>query len=141
MKLFDATLTRLERSLDVRLQRHNVLAGNLANVDTPGYKAKDIDFQAALNEINAPEAGEGSLATTATGHMDASGRVVTAGKRNTEVPVVEASSARPGLDGNGVDMDRTMAALAENGMQYNAGARAVSKKLALLKYVANDGQG
>ncbi len=48
MKLFDATTGRLERSLDVRLVRHNVLAGNVANVDTPGYAPKDIDFQATM---------------------------------------------------------------------------------------------
>lgn len=142
MKLFDGTMTSLERSLDVRLQRHGVLAGNLANVDTPGFKAKDIDFDAALAAIKAPIGADGSITTTAAGHMDSTGRTIGRGHAGgTEVPVLEVSSARPGIDGNGVDLDRQMAALAENGLQYNAGARAISKKLAILRYVANDGQG
>jgi flagellar basal body rod protein FlgB len=45
------------------------------------------------------------------------------------------------LDGNRVDLDRTMAELATNGMQYNAGARVAGKKLAILRYVSSDGNG
>jgi flagellar basal-body rod protein FlgB len=112
MRIFDATLARLERSLDVRLIRHNVLAGNLANVDTVGYQPKDVDFTTAMS-----------------------------GESGTEVRVVDGEGAAPSLDGNRVDLDRTMAQLAENGMQYGAGARAASKKLAILRYVVSDGNG
>src|SRR5262249_2187311 len=58
MKLFDDVLSKVERSLDVRLLRHGVLAGNLANIDTPEYKPKDVDFNAAMNDAFATGGGE-----------------------------------------------------------------------------------
>jgi flagellar basal-body rod protein FlgB len=135
MKIFDSTLNTLERSLDVRLSRHNVLAGNLANVDTPGYKPKDVDFATAMSAAGAGEAG--SLAVTDGGHMAIGGGMGIGGN----IPVVETGGESEGMDGNRVDLDRTMTSLAENGMQYGATARAASKKLAILRYAAGDGQG
>lgn len=115
MKLFDNTLTQLSNALDVRLLKQNVLSGNLANVDTPGFQPSDVDFDQAM----AAAASSGDPASA----------------------VVPALAEGAGLDGNGVDLDQTMVALAENGLQYGAVARAASKKLAILKYVANDGNG
>jgi flagellar basal-body rod protein FlgB len=145
MKLFDSTLTRLEHSLDVRLARHNVLASNLANVDTPGYSPKDVDFKAAMEAASgpSPEAASGvetptlGLYTTSPGHIGGGG--VNVG--GTEVPLVTGGQEAPSIDGNRVDLDRTMAALAENSLQYGAGARAAGKKLAILRYVTSDGNG
>jgi flagellar basal-body rod protein FlgB len=142
MKIFDSTLGRLEKSLDVRLARHNVLSGNLANVDTPGYKPKDVDFQAAMAGAGDEPGAAGplppasTLAVTRAGHMSAGG--VGGGG---DIPVIEHNGDNPSLDGNRVDLDRTMAQMAENGMQYGAAARAASKKLAILRYVVSDGQG
>ena len=144
MKLFDATLGRLERALDVRLVRHNALAGNLANVDTPGYRPKDVDFAAAMAATpQGASGGTSSTSRTAAGHMMAAvgtgaGGV---GSSGDDVPMIEGNGESPTLDGNRVDLDRTMAELATNGMQYNAGARVAGKKLAILRYVAGDGQG
>ena len=115
MKLFDDTLTQLSNALDVRLLKQNVLAGNLANVDTPGYQPTDVDFDRAM-----AAASQGQNPTAA---------------------ITPAAGEGAGLDGNGVDLDQTMVALAENGLQYGAAARAASKKLAILKYVAGDGNG
>lgn len=142
MKIFDDTLSRLERSMDARLIRHGVLAGNVANIDTPGYKPKDIDFAGVLA---LPLEGGGELGRTQPGHMDASGSTAGpgtgAGLDPSEVRVVEAPGVSPSLDGNGVDIDRAMSALAENSLQYGASAKAASKKLAILRYAASDGNG
>ena len=145
MKLFDSTLTRLEKALDVRLERHNVLAGNLANVDTPGYSPKDVDFKAAMAEASggAPEGVSGiesptlALYTTSPGHIGGGGFGSGAG----DAPVVNGTGEAPSIDGNRVDLDRTMAALAENSLQYGASAKAAGKKLAILRYVTSDGNG
>jgi flagellar basal-body rod protein FlgB len=126
MKLFDTTLQMLERSLDTRLERHNVLSSNLANADTPGYQPRDVDFatamQQAASEIAAERVGEGTSmrapAPTLTG---------------------AAAGAAAGIDGNKVDADRTLVSLAENGLQYGASAKVAAKKLAILRYVASDG--
>jgi len=146
MKIFDGTLAQLERSLDVRLSRHNLLAGNLANVDTPGYRPQDIDFAAAMDSVRAAggdlgTAASGSLGLRLTndGHLGLDGQVGVGA--DGQVPVVEVEGEAPTLDGNRVDLDRTMATLAENGMLYNASARIASKKLAILRYVASEGGG
>lgn len=122
MKLFDSTLTRLESALDVRLEQQNVLNGNLANVDTPGYRPQELDFTKALasaeraRETGAPEPGSNQFIKT-------------------------AEELEGGLDGNGVDLDKTMVELARNSLLYGAAAKAAGKKLAILRYVATDGIG
>jgi flagellar basal-body rod protein FlgB len=138
MKIFDATTARLERSLDVRLVRHNVLAGNLANVDTPGYTPRDIDFAAAMSEA----VGEGAASGPSLPMRETNARHIAVGgiaANGREIPIVETHGEAPSLDGNGVDLDRTMTAMAENGLQYGASARAVGKKLAIMRYVVSDG--
>ena len=142
MKIFDNTLTRLERSLDVRLARHNVLAGDLANVDTPGFVPKDVDFATAMANAEARENRDTGSAPALAGTDGAAVSVgLSTGRTDDDIPVVDVGGDSPGIDGNLVDLDRTMAALAENGLQYAAGARAAGKKLAILRYVASDGNG
>ena len=142
MKLFDATLGRLERSLDVRLARHSVLAGNLANVDTPGYQPKDVDFATAMASASgSANAGTSVVQTTRSGHMSAAVGTGIGGSQSGDVPIIEVAGDAGTLDGNHVDLDRTMAAMAENGLQYGAGAKAAGKKLAILRYVSSDGNG
>lgn len=147
MKLFDTTLARLERSLDVRLVRHNVLAGNVANVDTPGYRPKDVDFATAMATQPGQSAdGQGgpaapsAMVATDGRHMNVAGGIA-AEISAAEVPLMDGAGEAPSIDGNAVDLDRTMVALAENNLQYGASARAASKKLAILRYVASDGNG
>ena len=141
MKLFDTTLARLERSLDVRLARQNVLAANVANVDTPGYSAKDVDFQAAMAAADKSGAATGSMTLAATDESHLSSGAASISTHAADIPVVDAGGSAPSMDGNKVDLDRTMVALAENGIQYGASARAAGKKLAILRYVSSDGNG
>jgi flagellar basal-body rod protein FlgB len=142
VKLFDATLATVERALDVRLARQAVLAGNLANANTPGFVPSELDFEAAMtaaatapavaaSEASAPRAGDLSLAT---------GAVTPGAPASPEALITPDPGAAPGLDGNAVDLDRTMAAVAENAIQYGAAAKAAAKKLAILRYVV-DGNG
>lgn len=142
MKLFDATLGTLERALDVRLERQNVLAGNVANVDTPGFMPVDLDFPAAMTQAlqAAPSGDQGVQDLSLEGPRQMRELSETAvGATPSGAPLVQAEGARPGLDGNGVDLDRTMVAMAENALQYAASAKAAGKKLAILRYVASDG--
>lgn len=141
MKLFDTTLTRLQESLDVRLVEHNVLAGNIANSDTPGYKPKALDFSQAM--MAAQEAGSTqALTTTNAMHLGPGGTSVDSSSRAMAAAtslVSDSSGTSANFDGNEVDLDRTMAGLAENSLQYGASARAAGKKLAILRYVVSDG--
>ena len=141
MRIFDATLSTLERALDVRLARQAVLAGNVANADTPGFQPKDLDFSAAMA---AAAPGRAALPSVAAARREGDVPLTVAGSLTPADPaefVAEVPGAPAGLDGNAVDLDRTLAAVAENALQYGASAKAAGKKLAILRYVANDGNG
>jgi flagellar basal-body rod protein FlgB len=161
VSLFDTTLTTLERSLDARLLRHNVLAGNLANANTPGYVPRDVDFAAAMRRslapadpaapgAPAPRVDPGSIHLASFDPRGAASiRAASAdlplsladgaSEGGLGSPIVAAQGAGAGLDGNAVDVDRALTAVAENAIQYNASARAAGKKLAILRYAASDG--
>jgi flagellar basal-body rod protein FlgB len=167
VSIFDPTLQTLERALDARLLRHNVLAGNLANANTPGYLPRDVDFAAAMRRsLDAPERpgpgapppaadGGGLLLASFDPRRPAPLRAASAAASSAAdlplsladgsadgalgSPIVAASGAAAGLDGNAVDVDRALTAVAENAIQYGASARAAQKKLAILRYAASDG--
>ena len=167
MPLFDATMSILEKSMDVRLDRQNLLASDLANANTPGYEAKDLDFDKAMNSaalqleqnmqalhmpmgsqymgshVNAPELvqqnGELHVAPLAMGE-----RPMSLSIPSPALPAPEPLTKSDGilsLDGNRVDTDHAMVALGANAINYGASAKAIAKKLSILAYVANDGQG
>lgn len=146
MKVFDQTLGTLERALDARLSRQNALAGNIANANTPGYVPKDVDFEAAMRQpvgagapLPASEVPPGPAMIPLDAPRPAPRSLGPGGASASSL--VAAPAATPGLDGNAVDLDRTMVALAQNALQYSAAARAAGKKLAILRYVASDGVG
>lgn len=157
MRIFDDTLATLQRALDVRLERHALLAGDLANADTPGFVPRDVDFDAAMRDGAGPApAGvpvpreERTFASAGHGAGAAAADIPLASARGWTGPRDPATAALPlrpapgvtsgaGLDGNAVDVDRALAAVAENAIQYGAAARAAQKKLAILRYVASDG--
>ena len=129
--LGDHTLTLAGRGLDVMLRRQAVLSSNVANLDTPGFVPEDVDFKRALD--GAKNSSSIGVARTARSHMaiDGSGP--------EDIPTEQVFDKRPGLDGNAVDLDTQMARIGQNALAYQASTRAVSKKLALLKYAASEG--
>jgi flagellar basal-body rod protein FlgB len=140
MRVFDNTLSRLERSLDVRLVRQNVLGANVANVDTPGFRPKDVDFTATMAAIEGSTRNDGGVTQPS---LPSAGEVESrqTGIAAKDLPIVDVPAGGASFDGNTVDLDRTMVAMAENALQYAASARAAGKKLAILRYVASDGNG
>ena len=141
MKLFDTTFTRLESALDVRLERQNVLNGNIANVDTPEYAPRELDFGKALQAAETRSTSTGLPAPVASteGHLSLGDARPLGADPSSFVHT--ADELRGGLDGNGVDLDKTMVELARNSLMYGAAAKAVGKKLAILRYVATEGMG
>ena len=100
------------QALRVRDQRQQVLASNIANADTPNYKARDLDFKTALQgALQGSPASGTSLATTAPGHL--------AGKAGgADAGLLYRTPAQGSVDGNTVDVDAERAAFAENAIQY-----------------------
>ncbi len=100
-------------ALKLRAQRTAQLAANIANVDTPNYKAKDIDFQSAMKQVM--QAGNGTtLNRTQQGHMEASGSSA------TTAPLLYRTPTQPSLDGNTVNAQLEQAAFAKNAVEYQA---------------------
>jgi len=113
------------QALKVQSQRTEVLADNLANVDTPNYKARDIDFKAALAQAGSADAPL-SLTTTTPGQIggaSASGGPDISGALKYRVPLA------PSLDGNTVDAQMEQAAFADNTVRYQATLTFLSSRL------------
>ncbi len=111
---FDDALQFHQTALNVQAQRQQLLASNIANADTPNYKARDVDFRAALQGALARSSAPVALATTQPGHL-ATG--AGAGLDGLTGYRTELQSA---VDGNTVNMDVERAAFAENALHYEA---------------------
>lgn len=132
IKVFDKTTEALAKSLDLRSQQQVILSSNIANADTPGYQAQTIDFEGELAKALALDGKP--LERTDAGHMGPVEEV-----ESFEGEVHNRTNNVVREDGNTVDRDEEMTALAENQLLYNAAADLVRKKLALLKYSISDG--
>ena len=107
---FDTALGIHEQALLIRKRRTEVLSSNVANADTPNYKAQDIDFRAALKNAGVPAV---QLEATQQGHITTN-RSIANDHLQFRVP------DQPSLDGNTVDMQLEKAAVAENNVRYQA---------------------
>lgn len=132
MKIFDRTVQALEKTLDLRAQKQNVISSNIANAETPGYQAKAFDFEQSLSR--ALTLDDAPMDRTDSAHMSAGGEV---GNVIAEIYADPNNEVRE--DGNTVNRDKEMMSLAENQILYNTAADLVKKKLALLRYAISDG--
>jgi len=108
----------LERVVHQAGARNGVLASNIANVDTPNYKARDVSFGQVLGT-------EMGLATTDPKHLSGSSSGA-AGELHTE-------ETQPWADGNNVELDQEVAKMTENAMFFQAGVTLLSKKIQMFK--------
>jgi flagellar basal-body rod protein FlgB len=115
MSIFDRQLGFQQNALNLRSYRQEVLAGNIANADTPNYKARDINFRDAL--LGAQDGIQQKLAmtTTSSGHLQP-GNPPQAG----DAYLKYRGESQSAVDGNTVDMDTERAAFAENSVKYEA---------------------
>ncbi len=110
----DSALGFHQNALRIRAQRQEVIAANIANADTPNYKARDIDFKSAMQQVTAQTTVNG-LSTTSANHMNG-GTSTNAGLGEPLFrPVMQGS-----VDGNTVDMDVERNAFADNAIRYQA---------------------
>jgi flagellar basal-body rod protein FlgB len=117
---FDDIFGVHERALVLRSQRAEVLAANLANADTPGYKARDFDFKAMLaNEVD----NSARLRTTDNGHIQTEEGMVPPSQLLYRTPL------QPSLDGNTVDTEQEHTAFSANAIEYQASLTFVNSKI------------
>ena len=136
--LFDGTINIAERALDLRSRRHELLLSNIANADTPGYKAFDLMVEEAI-ERQRPVPGQVAMRNTHPGHLPAARGNAAEAVRPRELHLSTQVTLRG--DGNTVDMDREMSALAENQLHYKAVTQILASKFQRLKSVIQGGKG
>ena len=127
-RFLDPVLSTLSKSLDLRMQQHGLATSNIANAQTPEYRAKRLDFEAAFNRVmeSAEAQTDGTAAfaddgDVAEGHID------------------EIDAPAWSEDGNSVNPDEEMVVLVTNNMLFNATVEAMNRRLAMLEYAASDG--
>jgi len=124
-----------EKTLDATWLRNEVIAQNIANVDTPGYKKSTVAFEEYLD--NVMDAGSFKGNTTDSRHIPIGKN--DADRVNIRVTrKYENLSTR--LDGNNVDIETEMADLAKNNIRYNTLIQSVSKEYSRLKSAIKEGR-
>jgi flagellar basal-body rod protein FlgB len=121
LELFDTSIVGLERAMSGSALRQQVIANNIANANTPNFKASDVDFHAALAQAFAGQPTTDQIAATAFG--------------------VQTDSTSTGrLDGNNVDIDQQMATLSENTLDYQSLESVMASRISILKTAIGQAQ-
>jgi flagellar basal-body rod protein FlgB len=135
MTIFDHTMQLLNRTLDLRQSRQRVIASNIANEETPGYRAADFNF---LDSLQAAQQGRGpvTLAVTQGQHIGLRGGAVqqVSGKLSP-VPAGDLP-----LDANSVNIELEMAKMSDNAMQYNSAASIMAIRFRQLMGAIREGR-
>jgi len=126
--LFDPTSAGLERALDIRNRNHGLLTSNIANANTPGYKAQRLDFKASFDRAfeqvsEAMEMGAPAPPSSVDDFLE-----------------ISEEPAPPGrVDGNSVRREVEMGNLALNSIAYETTVEMMNRRFAMLEYAASDG--
>lgn len=129
MSLFSGTIANLERGLNYSTLKSKVISQNIANVDTPNYKSKDVSFSQMLNEAKSSPI---QAYRTDARHIEFQSSGSGSG--------TFSSHFRYRSNGNGVDMDKEQANLATNTIYYNALVDRMNGKLNTLQNVIKGGR-
>ncbi len=131
MKIDDAVLDRMSRFLDYAARRQKVISSNLANAETPGYKAQDVRFEDFLEQA---EGGPATLRKTHAEHMSGKPTLI-----REEITRAQAGD-NLGRDGNDVDLEKELVDLSENVLKFSVVGRLMQLKLQLIKAGIKEGR-
>lgn len=122
-------------ALSLLNKRQNILASNVANADTPGYLARDIDFTSQLRQAISRNDSAQPLALTLTSGQHIAGRA----PASDEALLLYRIPDQPSADGNTVDMDRERANFLDNSMKYQSGLTILSAQIKNMMSAINQG--
>ena len=133
-KLFGGTMPSLEKTLNLSELRQRLISSNIANEETPGYKAMDINFDSELKK-SLQDAGSGAselggtlrMKTTNPGHISHGG-----GQMMSTEAVISLKDGE-GLDGNTVNLEHEMVKMAENSLRHQTALTLINKRFQGLK--------
>ncbi len=120
----DESLRFHQTALSLRGARQELLASNIANADTPGYKARDFDFASALQNAVAGTSVKLPMVTSSAQHLEGN-----SGSSVMGAPVMYRRPDQPSADGNTVNMDAERAQFADNALRYEASVKFTSDEL------------
>lgn len=129
MNIFGGTISTLEQGLGYSATKGKVISQNIANVDTPNYKAKNVDFKDVFADAKATRLNS---YRTDSRHIEFSGS-------DTQSGIYSNANFRYRHDGNGVDMDKEQANLASNQIYYNALIDRINGKFNTIQNVIKGG--
>lgn len=122
--MFNHTVSGLTKALDLSWRRNKVLTSNIANAETPQYRAVDLQFGRELEEAFHTNSGQ-QLARTQSSHLDL--------KRNSSAKIVEDLAGATKADGNNVDIDIQMAQLAKTSGEFATAAQLIKRQIGLVR--------
>ncbi|PID77221.1 MAG: flagellar basal body rod protein FlgB [Deltaproteobacteria bacterium] len=132
---FDKSINLLGKSLDLRAKNQQVISSNIANAETPGYAPARFNFEQDLQDVierkNALQ-----LKTTSRHHLP----IVPENLDQINGTITKQPDQTGIGDQNGVNIDEEMIALAKNQLMYEASAKLLRKKFAMLKYAVSEGK-
>ena len=129
--IFDNTYNLLSKSLNINARRHSLITGNIANMDTIGYKPMDIDFNDTLKKAMADNK-EGDLFRTHPNHLQGK-----AGSVDMPAKVRRDATNRYNLDS--VNIDTEMTNLMENNINYRTNVEILLRKISMLRQAITEG--
>lgn len=130
-RYFDSKLGGLTKAMDLSQRRNEVIASNIANADTPGFRAGDLDFAGELEKAFG-SSKDSNFSKTNSKHLDLS-------SNDGNSHVVEDLSGATKADGNNVDIDIQMGEMAQNAGRYTSAATLMRKQMGLLKLAIREG--
>ncbi len=131
--LFDRTISLLGSTLDLRAARQKLLASNIANEETPGYRAVDINFEDELRRREGSAVPGATLVSTNPLHMP--GVNLTAGQPR----ILDRATDIEGYDGNSVGIESEMVKLSENSLMYDVSSKMLKSKFNILMTAIKEG--
>lgn len=132
MDVTDKTLQAMTTALNFREMRQKLITSNIANANTPGYKAKKMDFEEALARALDVD-GQMRMGATDGRHFNVGG----GGFNNLEPEIYENPNGVVSENGNTVDVEAEMAVMTENKLMYDALVQLINKKMGIMKYAIN----
>lgn len=133
----DGHLNFQKEALHLLSRRQEILAANIANSDTPGYQARDIDFSAELK--NAVEQGRAQAGGALSLNLTSNGHIPASGSTHLDQQLLYRVPDQPSADGNTVDMDRERVNFADNSVKYQTSLTMLNSRIKGMMTVMNQG--
>ena len=131
-RVFNKTYDLISRSLDISARRHNLITGNIANMDTIGYKPRDLDFQKTLKRVMGEDTPRQAMDRTHQRHFSGNEAEPLGinGTNSEDVDLFHLDS---------VDIDREMQHIVENNIKYRTTTEMLLRKMAILRHAIQEG--